>query len=73
MNRNPTNPQSSNSQQQEFKLDGTPYDVDQMIGGLIFWKLIQFLLFTGIGAYGQVRQAIHRVIFKHYYKFTQRF
>ncbi|KAI6183695.1 Mitogen-activated protein kinase [Aphelenchoides bicaudatus] len=45
MNRNPANPQPSNSQQQEFKLDGTPYQVDQMIG---------------IGAYGQVRQAIHR-------------
>jgi hypothetical protein len=30
----------------QFKLEGTPYDVEQMIG---------------IGAYGQVRQAVDRV------------
>jgi hypothetical protein len=39
-------PQASAQQDPQFKLDGTPYDVDQMIG---------------IGAYGQVRQAIDRV------------
>jgi len=47
MNRQIQQPQALNSMQQDpnFKLDGTPYDVEQMIG---------------IGAYGQVRQAVDR-------------
>lgn len=45
MIRNPQ--QSSHSQQDsQFKLEGVPYDVEQMIG---------------IGAYGTVRQAVDRV------------